>query len=385
MSKLIYLSPSDQINNKYAYGNTTEAIQCRKISDATETALKRNGFSVINDKTNDMWGRVKESNANKADLHICIHTNASNGTVSGTRIFSFDLKGEGYKAANAIFNILAPLTPGKSENIKTSDFYEIMYTNASCVYIECEFHDVAETAKWIIEHTKEIGEAIAEGVCKYYGVTFKKEETTPPTSFEKGSVVQFKGGSHYKSASADTPSSTNLKAGPAKITKISKGAKHPYHIVHTDNQTTVYGWVDAASIGAPINSNKPTDSKPAVKKNVITEDGLWGRDTTKYTQKFFGTPQDSIVSNQLNSCKKYLPNMLETSWEFENTAKGGSVMVVKLQTLIGANPDGYAGIDTIMKLQVFLRNLGLYTGKIDGIAGYGTVIGWQKYLNMKLS
>lgn len=122
----------------------------------------------------------------------------------------------------------------------------------------------------------------------------------------------------------------------------------------------------------------PNDSK----EKVLEEDGLWGRDTTKYTQKFFGTPQDSIVSNQLNSCKKYLPNMLATSWEFENIAKGGSPMVKKLQTLVGANPDGYAGIDTIMKLQVFLQNLGLYTGKIDGIAGYGTVIGWQKYINL---
>lgn len=126
--------------------------------------------------------------------------------------------------------------------------------------------------------------------------------------------------------------------------------------------------------GATLNNNS--------KEKVLEEDGLWGRDTTKYTQKFFGTPQDSIVSNQLNSCKKYLPNMLATSWEFENIAKGGSVMIKKLQFLVGANPDGYAGIDTIMKLQVFLQNLGLYTGKIDGIAGYGTVIGWQKYINL---
>lgn len=129
--------------------------------------------------------------------------------------------------------------------------------------------------------------------------------------------------------------------------------------------------------GATLNNNNS-------KEKVLEEDGLWGRDTTKYTQKFFGTPQDSIVSNQLNNCKKYLPNMLATSWEFENIAKGGSVMIKKLQFLVGANPDGYAGIDTIMKLQVFLQNLGLYTGKIDGIAGYGTVIGWQMYLNLKL-
>lgn len=210
--------------------------------------------------------------------------------------------------------------------------------------------------------------------------------TTSIGSFEKGSIVQFKGGAHYISASATTPSSTNLKAGPAKITAISAGAKHPYHIVHIDNQTTVYGWVDAASIGAPIASSSSTTSSKSstTAKKVIAEDGLWGGDTTKYTQKFFGTPQDSIVSNQLNSCKEYLPNMLETSWEFENIAKGGSVMIKKLQSLVDANPDGYMGIDTVMKLQVFLQKLRLYSGKIDGIAGYGTVIGWQMYLNLKL-
>ena len=51
MSKKIYLSPSDQTSNSYAYGNTTEAIQCRKIADACEVALKRCGFAVKNNKT----------------------------------------------------------------------------------------------------------------------------------------------------------------------------------------------------------------------------------------------------------------------------------------------------------------------------------------------
>ena len=62
-----------------------------------------------------------------------------------------------------------------------------------------------------------------------------------------GDVVQFAGGPHYKSANASTKSGTP-KAGPAKVTAISKGAKHPYHIVHTNNQSTVYGWVDADKV-----------------------------------------------------------------------------------------------------------------------------------------
>ena len=185
MAKLIYLSPSDQTDNRYAYGNTTEAAQCRKIADACEAALKRNGFSVINNQKSNMYGRVKESNEKKADLHVCIHTNAFNGTVSGTRMFAWDLKGAGYKAANAVFYYLAPLTPGQSENIKAADYYEIKYTDAPCVYCECEFHDVASVAKWIIEHTTDIGEAIAKGICKYYGVTFNEGKTESQNSLVK--------------------------------------------------------------------------------------------------------------------------------------------------------------------------------------------------------
>lgn len=185
MEKLIYLSPSDQTDNRYAYGNTTEAAQCRKIADACEAALKRNGFSVINNQKSNMYGRVNESNEKKADLHVCIHTNAFNGTVSGTRMFAWDLKGAGYKAANAVFYYLAPLTPGQSENIKAADYYEIKYTDAPCVYCECEFHDVASVAKWIIEHTTDIGEAIAKGICKYYGVTFNEGKTESQNSLVK--------------------------------------------------------------------------------------------------------------------------------------------------------------------------------------------------------
>ena len=36
MSKKIYLSPSSQINNIYAYGNTNEMVQCNKIAEAAK-------------------------------------------------------------------------------------------------------------------------------------------------------------------------------------------------------------------------------------------------------------------------------------------------------------------------------------------------------------
>lgn len=173
MAKRIYLSPSDQDANLYAAGNTNEMVQCRKISDACEAALKRCGFEVINNKRDTMEERVAESNDWNADLHVCIHTNAFNGVTTGTRIFASDLSNEGYKAAKAVFDVLAPKTPGTSESVSAYPaLYEIRMTTAYCVYVEADFHDVPKIAKWIMENVVLIGEAIAEGICNYYDVQY---------------------------------------------------------------------------------------------------------------------------------------------------------------------------------------------------------------------
>ena len=70
---------------------------------------------------------------------------------------------------------------------------------------------------------------------------------TSSSEISVGDVVQFTGGPHYTSANA-TNYQTTPKAGPAKVTAISKGAKHPYHVVHTNGQSSVYGWVDADKV-----------------------------------------------------------------------------------------------------------------------------------------
>lgn len=186
MAKKIYLSPSDQDANFYAYGNTNEAVQCRRIANACEAALKRCGFEVINNQTATMEGRVEESNAWGADLHLPIHTNAFNGQVSGTRIMAYNLSGEGYKASKAVFDVLAPLTPGTSENVSTyPGLYEIRNAYAPTVYVEAEFHDVPKIAKWIIDNVVLIGEAIAKGVCNYFGKKYieASADTTSDTLY----------------------------------------------------------------------------------------------------------------------------------------------------------------------------------------------------------
>ena len=173
----VYLSPSNQTDNCYAYGNTNEAVQCGKIADSCRIALERSGVTVQVGHMPSMQDKCKESNAFGADLHVPIHTNAFNGTVTGTRMFCLNSSGEGMKACEAIFAWLAPITPGTSENIQVdASLYEVRVPSAPAAYVECEFHDNATTAKWIVEHTVDIGEAIARGICDYFGVTYKEKE-----------------------------------------------------------------------------------------------------------------------------------------------------------------------------------------------------------------
>ena len=174
MAKKIYLSPSNQYSNTYATGNTNEMAQCDKIAKATATALKRCGFEVKVGKSGDtMQNRCTESDAFKADIHMPIHTNAYNGKVTGgTRIFC--LNSNGKKVCDAVLSELGKISPGTADSVKYhTGLYEINVPKALTVYVECEFHDTKTGSDWIRNNITAIGEAIAKGMCSYFGYTYK--------------------------------------------------------------------------------------------------------------------------------------------------------------------------------------------------------------------
>lgn len=68
----------------------------------------------------------------------------------------------------------------------------------------------------------------------------------PEKSWEPvvGDVVNFTGSTHY--TSPDAVAGIKCASGTAKITKIDKGEKHPYHLVRT-GKTGPWGWVNAGT------------------------------------------------------------------------------------------------------------------------------------------
>ena len=78
---------------------------------------------------------------------------------------------------------------------------------------------------------------------EYTDSVLNNEEKRP---LAVGDTVLFSGSRHYTSSNGDK--SFYAKVGPAKITHFSEGKKHPYHIIHTDKTSNVYGWVDADTV-----------------------------------------------------------------------------------------------------------------------------------------
>lgn len=62
------------------------------------------------------------------------------------------------------------------------------------------------------------------------------------TEFSVGDLVNFVGNKHY--VGANVTNGVSARPGPAKVTQVFKGGKHPYHVIHTDSTSNVYGWVD---------------------------------------------------------------------------------------------------------------------------------------------
>lgn len=226
MAYKIYLSPSNQGGNKYATGSTNEMAQCDKIAKAAQTALKRCGFDVKVGKSGDtMQNRCKESDAFKADIHMPVHTNAFDAkTTGGTLVMLYKNTAEHNKAGKALLDAVGKISPGKDYALRyRTDLYELSAPAAVSLYLEVEFHDTKTGSDWIRNNITNIGEAIAKGMCNYFGVTYKAPtaSTTPakPATGDSKKLYYVQAGAFSSKANADAMVAKLKKAGFDAIIK----------------------------------------------------------------------------------------------------------------------------------------------------------------------
>lgn len=97
--------------------------------------------------------------------------------------------------------------------------------------------------------------AVAGGGSNVHGWTdaadIEGAATEPATPASKeikvGDIVTYSGTVHYTSSYA-SGKARNCKGGKAKVTQISKGKPHPYHLESAEKGCTVHGWTDADKV-----------------------------------------------------------------------------------------------------------------------------------------
>lgn len=81
-------------------------------------------------------------------------------------------------------------------------------------------------------------------------------DTVDTSKFQIGNTVKFKGNYHYVASTSDQ--GYKCTPGEARITNINFNGKHPIHLIHTGNDSTVYGWVNQSDVET---SSKKTDTE----------------------------------------------------------------------------------------------------------------------------
>jgi N-acetylmuramoyl-L-alanine amidase len=178
--KKVYLSHSLQESNIGVGSYGTEMDRMRQVALAARDRLREAGVEArlpqkswaYLDSSMLLAKVVKDSNDWRANLHICIHSNAGPKGADGTLTFYYPGSASGKKIAALIQKKVAPISPGSDYGIQSKgDFYEMRQSKAPCAYLELAFHTDKADALSVIEHYVDYGNAIADACIEYLGIT----------------------------------------------------------------------------------------------------------------------------------------------------------------------------------------------------------------------
>ncbi len=155
------------------------------IALACQAELARHGVTVLmsrtKDETEDLVNRINECNAFKPDLALDIHNNAGGG--DGAEVFHHHGGGTGKILAENILSEVVKIGQNsrgaktKKNSSGQDSFGFIRLTSCPAVIVESAFLDNKTDIKIIdtAEEQKAMGIAIAKGILKTLGITWKAE------------------------------------------------------------------------------------------------------------------------------------------------------------------------------------------------------------------
>lgn len=175
MSKIWYLSPSNQGANVGIDGYGTEQEQMYLLAETIIPHLDRAGVSfVLADRDSPLVQRVTQSNSMGAGFHFCLHSNAGGaGKAWGPVALYYSNAGKAF--GEKLVSALLALGQGnnRSYNVKQEKgLYELRKTTAPACLLEVDFHDSSTGVAFITRRRAEIAEAIARVIIEADGKEF---------------------------------------------------------------------------------------------------------------------------------------------------------------------------------------------------------------------
>lgn len=185
-----YLSPSNQVGNMYGVGNVSEKEVMEEIANhLREILINEYGCdTLIAPSSLGVRERPQDALDNNAEVYLALHSNAGGGrTASGaiafyhpndedSRRLAANIVAELNKISQYPSNRIDPVRSGM-EVFNNQGYYEIRVPNELGlipVLVEIDFHDNPLTARYLIDNTYEIAQALARAIDSSFNLRNKR-------------------------------------------------------------------------------------------------------------------------------------------------------------------------------------------------------------------
>ena len=240
-------------DTKEPYAVTDKAYNA--LIELVADICRRNGIKKL------VWSTDKNKRMNHLDgCNMTVHRDYANKSCPGD--YLYNRHGEIAAEVNKRLGVTVDTpatedkpTPSVTSSVKAGDTVKIL--SGATYYNGKAIPGWVKNKKWIVREVsgdRAIIDKSVDGknaICSPINTKFLSvvsATSTPSQSAwtpQVGDYVSFTGKTHYASSNGDR--AVSCKGGKAKITQIYAKGKHPYHLVHVDGGSTVYGWVDRDS------------------------------------------------------------------------------------------------------------------------------------------
>ena len=177
----VYLSASNQSGNLGVseVGYTTEKNEMNDLTNYIEKRLNEYGVKTYRNEYGDMNRWISDSNYLGVDLHLAIHSNASEDhNAYGVETWIDESSSKTYSLAQNIQNNIMSVYYNNDDELSDRG---VKYASGSLgevnenylpfgILLEIGHHDYKDDAKWIMENKQKIANEIADSILKYFGI-----------------------------------------------------------------------------------------------------------------------------------------------------------------------------------------------------------------------